>query len=560
MRGHHRSLLVTYTLLTGALAAQGCAKGGAAPGLVHPALTPAETNRDRLVARVLVPSLDRTSATVDELRERGAMPFGAAELRAMLLARLRLPEDAVKLVDTGRPISFALVAMPAATSEPRTVMAGALALRAPEGAGAFVDALGKLVGSDRDVLQLRREDGEPIWILRVGQTMAWANTREALVEAGAHALDARADAADDLLVTAYPGPWARTLGADLSGGHQILKQRLIEELDRERERPRPLADRAALDAVLDFVLRPLPETDLIDVRLGLGRERGAQLQLRAQPRPGTGFAGRTAARHPYSLENAAPPPAAARLGAVVALGDDPAYLDLLASVIETQGRAGLTGAAATGKRVRGLVGRLTGAMFGSLQASGNDLSGDLLLSTRSPVAPSALLDELAGLVSDAEFPALLRHLYRVTGPVRAGRDNDRLRAEVGPDLTVLAAAAPGRLMLATEPGGSERLSVLAGARGGTAAGWPPAVQAALEESRGRDGLVFVDGLALLGPLLSASGAGSGMVQGLLSMPGLAGRQLPIWLSFGGGAALALELRLPLESLTTAAGLLRFSGS
>jgi hypothetical protein len=548
-------------LLASALATQGCAKGGAAPGLVHPALTPAETNRDRLVARVLVPSLDRTSATVDELRERGALPFGAAELRAMLLARFKLPEDAVKLVDTSRPIAFALVAA-AGAAEPRTLMAGALALRAPEGTGAFVDALGKLVGTDRDVLQLRRSDGEPIWILRVGQTMAWADTREALVEAGAHALDARADAADDLLITAYPGPWARTQGADLSGGHQILKQRLIEQLDSERARPRPVADRAALDAVLDFVLRPLPETDLIDVRLGLGRERGAQLQVRAQPRPGTAFAGRTAARRPFSLEGAAPP-AAGRLGAVVALGDDPAFLELLASVLEAQGRAGVAGAVSTGKRVRALVSRLSGGMLASLRANGTELAGELVLPTRAPAVPAALLDDLSGLMSDPEFPALLRHLYRISGPMRAARDNDRLRAEVGPDLTVLAAAAPGRLLLATEPGASERLSILAAARGGTGAGpgaWPPALQTAVEESRGREGLVFVDALALLGPVLSARGGGASLVQGLLAMPGLAGRQLPIWVSFAGGAALAVELRVPLESLTTAAGLMRFSAS
>jgi hypothetical protein len=558
MRGHHRPLFLWSILF-----AAGCAKSAVAPGFLHPALTPAEASRGRLVARLVVPSLDRTSATVDEMRAQGSLPFGAAELRGMLLARLALPEDAIKLVDTGRPISFAFVAPPA-PGEAATLSAGAIALRAPEGAGAFVDALGTLVGSDRDILQLRRSDGDPIWILRVGQALAWSSSREALVEAGAHALDARVDSADDLLITGYPAAWARSQGAELTGGHQPLKQRLLGQLDGRRQRPRPAADRAALDAVFDFLLRPLPETELLDLRLTLGQQRGAQIALRAAPRPGSAFAARTAARKPFSVAGAAQP-AEPRLGGLAAIGEDPAFLELLFAVVEAQARAGVSGAPATAQRLKPLIARLSGAAVGILRPQGPELGFDLLLPTRSGVGSGIVIDELATLLADPGLSALMRHLYRIDGPVRATRENDRLRVDLGGSLTVLAAGAPGHLVLATEPGAADRIAALTGSRTGPVAAptgpAPAALQVALDESRGREGLVFADALALVGPLLSATGAAreARMVQGLLSMPGVSGRQLPLWLSFGGGASLAVDLRLPIESLTTAAGLLGFFG-
>ena len=318
---HRRRSAVLSILLAWAFAFPACQKRGAAPGLAHPALTPADTNRARLVGRVLVPSLDRTSRTVDELRTQGALPFSSSELRQLLLARLSLPEEVLNLVDTARPIAVAFVAG-AAGAQP--LAAGALALRGQQGAGAFFEALGTLVGNDRDVLQVRRRDGEPVWVLHAGQALAWAESREALVEAGAHALEARTEAADDLAVVAYPAAWARSQGLDLGAGHEPLKRWLLETVLAPGARPRAAAERASLEAVLDFVLKPIPETDALDVRLGLSRERGAAVSVRAFPRAGSAFAARTVAPKPYALEAALlPPRPPAKTVALVEVGDDP---------------------------------------------------------------------------------------------------------------------------------------------------------------------------------------------------------------------------------------------
>jgi hypothetical protein len=70
----------------------------------------------------------------------------------------------------------------------------------------------------------------------------------------------------------------------------------------------------------------------------------------------------------------------------------------------------------------------------------------------------------------------------------------------------------------------------------------------------------VDVLGVIGPVMAAvAPGGARMVNSLLAMPGLAGRKLPVWLSFAGGDALAVDLRVPVSTLTTAAGLLGFFG-
>src|SRR4051794_4034460 len=104
-------------LLLGLLAAAACAKNGVAPGVVQPAVP---TN-ERLLLRGTVPCLDATVARVDQLHAAGA-PFGGPELRTMLFARLALPERALQLLDTSKPIGFALVDRPGLPPAAATAM------------------------------------------------------------------------------------------------------------------------------------------------------------------------------------------------------------------------------------------------------------------------------------------------------------------------------------------------------------------------------------------------------------------------------------------------------
>ena len=398
-------------------------------------------------------------------------------------------------------------------------------------------------------------------ILRLGQSLAWASSREALVEAGAHALEARTEAADDLVMTAYPAAWARSEGVDLRSGHEPLRRKVLERLDSGRERARATAEQASLEALLDFVLRPMPETDAVDLRLGLARERGAGIALRAYPRAGSAFAERTAARKPYSLDSAPPAADPSPPVALAAAGEDPAFLGLLLAVLEAQGRAGVAGAAQTAERLKPLLPRLSGALVGTLRPTGSELTADLILPLRAGVAPAAVLEDLGSVFDDPGLSPLLRQLYRV-GPVRTSRANQQLRAEIGSSLTVVATVARGQLALASEPGAGQRLAAFTAGPGSGGMGLSaPAMRAALDETRGKDGLVFIELLGLLRPAVSSlvRGPEGRMLQGLLSMPGLADKKMPCWIGYAGGSALAIDLRLPLETLSNASGMLGLFG-
>jgi hypothetical protein len=281
--GLSRSALLLASL---ALVA-GCRTGGTASHLASPSFAAAEQTRGRLLGRLTIPSLARTFATVDALRARDALPFGSEELGAMVAARLGIPVEVLRVVETGKPLGMAFVAPPEPTPGAQTrplLLAGACELKLAEAAAALATVLGPPVASQKDAQQFRRPDGGSLWIVRVGTAFVWADSFEALAEAGAHAMDARAEAIDDLAFSLYPPAFARAQGVDLARGHEPLKERLLADYDaRARARGRaspPAAERASLSATLDLLLRTLPDTTSVDLTLGLARPTPPSSPLR----------------------------------------------------------------------------------------------------------------------------------------------------------------------------------------------------------------------------------------------------------------------------------------
>jgi hypothetical protein len=581
--------LLVGTVLAVAIAGAGCRTGGGASHLASPSFTAPEQTRDRLLARLTLPSLARTFATVDGLRARNALPFGSDELAEMVAARLGIPADVLKVVETGKPLGLAFVVPPgpppAAGSGPRPplLVAGACELKLAEAAAALATVLGPPVASQKDAQQFRRPDGGSLWVVRVGTTFVWADSFEALADAGAYALDARREAIDDLAATLYPPAFARARGVDLAHGHEPLKQHLLAEYDagyRARGRAAsPPAERASLEATLDLVLRPLPDTGSVELALGLAEARGARALLRANPRAGSAFARQLAAPAP-----AAWPPALAGghgLVSLAAVGPSPTLLRFYQDLLDAQARAGVAGAAGVAARLRVLAAHLDGSLATATRAAGPDgtLVYDAVLGLAPNAPAAAALEALLALAGDPGLPPLLRDLYGAGAPAlkltREGGDGARLeisfaggqrpgtpaalaRALLGAQgrtfiLTALPAAggAPGRLVIASEPGASARLAQL---RGGAASVPGAALQTALDESGRADGVVFIDGWPLVRPLVAGmvSEGEARLIQGLLAMPGLAQMTLPVWGSQRGGDNLAIELRVPVVTLANVA--------
>jgi hypothetical protein len=561
--------------------AAGCSHGNALTAS-HPALQAVDSNRDRLVGTLVVPHLDRTLATADALKADGLLPFGGAELRQMLLARLDLDPALLDLVDTQSPIAVAFVIPPGsaqAARETPPAMAGAIAIRSVEAAAKVLAAAGTAAETRKEAQRIALRGGKSLWIARVGTQIVWSDSFESLSEAGAHAALARQT----------PLPAVGTIGDDLSmmlyppamlgpGGGPDWKRRALSAYDTGlRDNRSAASERAAVDAGLDFFMAPMEETDRLHVALGLSAEHGLGAAWHATPRPGTAFAKRVAARAPYQM-----PAGLVRGAGAVALlstGALPAWPGLVQTIIDRQAAAQVPGAAGVSAHLRPLLALLTGAVAIATHAAGDTLAVDWVVGLAPQTAPAAAVDGLSALVHDPSFALLMQQVWgRNPGRVDSRRQGTRLevtfrfpdnssdgsaglaRAFSGSNtLTVFAEAAPGRLVLSSEPGAADRVRTLLTGVATTAA--PGEVGAATQATAGREALLYLDLWGFARPVLRASLGGSQrrMMDMILAIPGLSSMSLPLWVSLDGGDAFAVEVRVPVATLRNASTLLGLLG-
>jgi hypothetical protein len=199
-----------------------------------------------------------------------------------------------------------------------------------------------------------------------------------------------------------------------------------------------------------------------------------------------------------------------------------------------------------------------------------------VLALRPGAAPAGALDALGGLTGSSGFAALLGEVYGRQAPtVQSKRDGDTLRTELAfpvldrpgdvgtalkavfgsPTLSTLASVSRGRLIAAVGPEGPRELAALATPPPPAP---PPELAAALADSKGRDGVFYLDLWAAMRPMVSAirDQQVAPMIGMLSRMPGFAQLKLPVVASYRGGDTLTAELRVPLETLRSAAAVLR----
>lgn len=568
------------------LALTACSQGGGSKGPAHPALLASDANRDRLRAEILVPNLQRTLASADTLKADGNLPFGGSDLRQMMAARAGLSTELLDLVDAAQPIALAVVDRPASadpnapaeTREPLIAMAITLRpLAAAAGATNLLAAIGTPAETRKEAQRFARADGSSLWVARMGNGLqgrvVLAESFDGLSEAGAHAIAAsdRRDADnDDLVATVFPQAQVRRDGGQI----RQRAMRTYESELRDPGQPAVAAERAALEAALDFVLAPFTETDRVRLGAWLSSERGFGFGLRATPRPGTPFVRRLGNRARFSV------PAAAVTGSpalLLATGALPSWPVLAQNILDGQAKAGVPGAGPIATRLRALLPLLTGAVVESTRAEGDLITLDWSLELVPGARPLAATDALAALVADPALSQLLmqvfgRHTPRIE-PARTGNrlevtfafpDPDRLPplARVlagGPRVTFVVEEVGNRLLFGSGPGAVGRLQELAAARaGGRGSG---ALATALSDNEGKEALIYVEAAGLARPVLRASLSGSQrrFFDMVLGFPGLSGLSLPIWLSLDGGEIFSADLRVPLVALKNASMLMSLLG-
>jgi hypothetical protein len=344
---------------------------------------------------------------------------------------------------------------------------------------------------------------------------------------------------------------------DLAGGPGAVKKRALEEYDRAEAKqgrgPAPAAERASIEAFLDFFAPALADTTAAELGVALGADKGVRLVLRARPAPGSAFAKRLAARAPYEVDpRLLAGEAPVSLGAV---GASPLLLQLYQGILDAQARAGVKGAAELAGKLRPVLGQLTGAMGVSFRPVKGAFAYDVVMPLKAGVTagggaglagrpggqPCAARGPSRGLRpgsahdqggaagrAAAHRAGVLRR--RSCGDAR-GRGACPLRFEprwcCWPRRRADGCSSPA------SPGAGARLEALAGP-----APTPrpaPAVQATLDETRGFDGFGYADlwGCSA-GAGRCALGTGGADGERPLAMPGLSRLSLPISVSFAGG--------------------------
>lgn len=533
--------------------------------------------RPSLLASATVAPLERISGDVDGLSRALGLPFTGKDLLTMLAAQQRLDATSSGNIDTARPIGLAVVAPAAKDQEPLEALA--LSARGADGATKLVSALGTTDERQKGAQRITRPDGTVIWVATAGATLFVSGSFEGLAVAGALALEAQKPPSSDLVVTLFPDAFARWQKTDVRTALAAFRKEMIDEqLVAAQRRGAPVpgpAERLMYETALDLMLDPLGDTLAGSFSLDLDAQKGIRVGLQFQPRPGSAFAKQIAAPTPYAVDPALLGAGSDPIAGVWAVGPSPFWMEVYDRVFQAQARAGMRGAAEVSKRYQALRPHLTGAGSGAVRMHGGAMTNDAVVALKGPPSTVAL-DAVTALASSRGFVDLLSEIYgRATPKVNVRRERDSLRTELAfplqnrpgdpgtalkaffgsPTLTALTTVSGGRLLVATEPGASARLGALAAPR---APAPPPELAAALEETRGHDGFLYLDLWSLMKPAIPlAMKPREAQVFSLMTnMPGFSTLKLPMVMSYRGGPALTAELRVPMSALTNAATVAR----
>jgi hypothetical protein len=586
-------------LFCGALVGSACSRTGSALAPAHPALLTTDSNRDRLIGHIVIPSLDRTLATAEALRGDGVLPFGANELRQMIQARVNLPAELTDLVDTSKPMNAAFVKAPPSKNvadaptvprEPPPLFAGVISLKSLADAAEKAKNAGTPAETRKDAQRFVRPDGTSLWVARVDDRVVWSDTFDGLAEAGAHALAAPLENAEDVVATIFPTSFIdpNKVGDSPAAAAQSKQVALssYENQLRTRGQTPNHAERAALEAALDFVLPSLSDSERVRVGFGISRSHGLGLAVRATPRPGSGYAQRLAPRTPYRAP--ANFVAGGSTVSMLASGPNPAWFALGLAVLDKQAQAGVTGAEAVAAKYRALLPLLSGDTFQSMRGAGDSLAIDIAFGL-APAAPaSAAVEAFASLLAEPALPTLLGQAWGQQAPkIEVARQPDAKDGRFavsftfpsggrspspatlakaltgGERVTFLVQPAAGRLLISSEPNAESRQRTLAATLDekpiNEAAAAP--LLGALSETAGREGLFYLELWGVARPILRAvvNGPERRLLDMAMSLPGLDTMTLPVWVSVEGGNTLTTELRVPLATLKNASTVLGLFG-
>lgn len=558
----------------------------AASGLPVKSATAARAD---LLGTVIVPSLDRSIASVLALVKKADPSYPVQDpkqLRQMMMTGARVPPAVAASVRTDRPL--ALVMMSGGVGKPPMAVA-AVEMASPQAVKQAIAAVGAPSDKRADAVAIKTSDASTLWMWPKGNVLVVAETVDGLIAGASLALDARSGAAgaDDLVATAHLDAIARSQGTDLptalkkagDAAREGMKTAAAIAAAGRGKPPAPPSDEMAM-AMVDLVFARVADTGSADFTTRIDPSGGVTLGLRLHPRAGSAFERSVKTPAPYAIDPALL--AAGQPAALWATGPGPLALQA-AEIMKGRFAASPDKAtAALAASCDTVLGALSGASSGSIRFDGSRLAYQIVYPLKSGADGSKVIDAVAAIGGSKAMADFIAAVYGPIAPkVAFKREGSTLRATVGlglkpsksggkevgalvkklfgsDKLEILMTVGNGRLVGLLGAGGKPRLAALADGRGGP----PPAgdLGAALAETRGHDGLGYLDLGAFVAPVMAAfGGAGAGFLPaGLGGSPGGKPRPMPLFVSWRGGDAFVAELRVPVTSIATGGALAKSS--
>jgi hypothetical protein len=603
-----RPFLAVATALLALGSCKGMKQKLAPPPVAQLDLKPAAAARADLASEIVFPSFERSLASVGAVAKKLGLPFGNEDLKRMLIAKGGMAPAVFDRLDLSKPASIALVLTrkkgeTAETIEPALAFQTRTAI-APGGLPAFAAGFGQVVETSKDAVRVKAGDaggpevaGKDLWLVARDGAVCGSATLEVLAAGCGVAFESRKSGDQDLRVALYPEGIARANGTTLKDALAKARQEMAAQQARSQA-ALPGADpklqasaNKMAEGMVNWVFDAVADTALAHIGLSIDPTKGLSTTFDVVPRPSTGLARAIASRHAYELH---PAVATGAPGMLWTQGDmslsRAMFQSMRGPLLETI--ASEADRAKAGASMDTLFDALSGpfsARFSFEEGSKLSLVYDIVYTLKPGTDGKKVMADLESMLKAPWLAHFFDLAFQGTIKVKltAKREGDVLVTQVvadtkkmpkdaraqlkglplfdGTPLETRTALAGDKLVMAIGPGAKARLT---GLLSGTA-GAPPSgeLATALAESKGEDGLYYLDLGAVMRPFinLAASGAigakgspeamqASMMARGVGGM--LANARLAMWGSYHGGQTAVLTGRIPMSTFESVAVVVR----
>jgi hypothetical protein len=592
-------LCLAVAVLTSSAGCKKLQQAGIAPA-PQLELRPAAAARADLAATIVLPSPEKTLASVSAMAKRLSLPFAGGDLEQMLVARAKLPAAIIDRLDLSKPATMVMVVLPKkGAGEAGTTAEPALSIALKDTSKAGFDALaaaaGKVLETSKDAAHVQPGDGgEGFWMVPREGAICLAETLDRLVAGCALALEARKSAGQDLKISLIPEGMARASGTTLQASLDKVRQDFatVQSMTQASGGDPKLQASAAkmVGSMFGWILDAIRDTSEARIGVGLDATKGTNTTFELLPRAGTPLAKTVATKRPYAIDPALVAGAApVALWTMGDLGFTKSLMETMRDpLLEMIGQADRAKVAAVMDEMMGALEGPVSARFGFEEGPKLAFAYDVIYTLKAGTDGKKLLADMEAMLKGPWLTKLMDTAFqgKMKAKVAAKRDGDALVMQMAFDTKKMPAdmraqlkgfpmfdgtpiegrsvVTGNKMYVSTGSSTKARLAALVAAAPAAPAG---DLADALTESKGDDSLFFVDLAALFRPVvalvakggMTPPGAGAGpnpMAMAGMASALLANARIATWGSYRGGETLTTTWRIPMSTFESVGSIVK----